>query len=1248
MKHSTLFARLLLAAVGLSMCLASCFPEPSGLGAAGAGGSLPTETGGAPVAAGEGGAGGEPAPVCAPRPAQEGAGCHPAETSEPLLGRAVDGTAQDRTVFASQLYTSMKSYCGGCHLSPASQGGFSFTSGTFATIIDQKVIAAITSNVESCALDNAGNKQDPSCFSFMPPKAAQGKPWSDREKDSSDPMKPLVRLLSQWIEQGRADTFTDAATAGGTAPFAVSEDLASAMTNLGTCVPDEGMVATEPAGCDADARFEAMAKKPDGTPAERLGLPLTLDQTDLNTFDSEQLARNGVVAYVPAYPLWTDDAGKLRMVRVPFGKSITFNKKTKQFDIPANTRFYKTFMKKVRGVDGVVRYHKIETRVIVSRPRDAEGKDQSLFGTYEWNDEETQADLLTDPQNNGEPFVDKVKPIIIDEAIAAQVKALVAKGKVRNFSYEMDTRHATRRYAFPSHERCIQCHMGSPSESFILGFTPLQLNTRSCSPDTIASDGHCDAGQYEPSLGDELTQVQRLTAYGVVSGYGDAELVKLEDPQGTKKQLRTARTPEELAAQGYMLGNCSHCHNPNGYPSVEHPELKPLLNFLPSDVGGIFGFPLERYSPRIFRNVTSDGPIPYITPSLRDRYGDTAHDWKPKAVSVTVDGMKDYAFIDAPWRSLIYRNVDTPFTYTDDSAIYPHMPLNSPGFDCRAPRILGEWMVSIPSLPKHPDLTEDVPVGAQKGDLIFAELDPQPYREVKPGDADYDNALAQTGKRLAAYRAGLRDRNYCPDTSDIVDLTVERSNNQILIPSDGEVAGMPIDNVPDKPHWVSVDLTNPPGDWAPRRPDWRTVLVDQDFSADEAAAVTAQDKDALTGQKAVVKLLQTVSLTDDFVRFAKTPIPFGVWQSKADCNFVSQKKLSQYDGIVLPRQRWMDLQTSLPADSPIYSAIPGSLVFNMICVNCHGADADSSGRQAQTLAEMTGGTARVANFRDGFFGPFGKGGENRNRVFGSEDLSARYLPWMALGGTKARIPRPILNLVANTPVLGETRRGVEVSSANMLQTGQALCKLIGEMKAGGFEPLDLATPLAQAGLHGSDGQLISKNGDSELWARLCTYNNPAPIHVISVNPISSSEYNLQASNYDTFFAQKYPPNTPVGDQTGRVQSALGASNDTPWCVRQPLATDAPATAWLAKKQAKAADGQLVALPICPSAVLDEANRFKSPKDPNTQVALRSDMDDWAARGAINAGQAVFVYLRQMISEGKGRDPRYDECEQLGK
>src|SRR5207237_10282743 len=146
--------------------------------------------------------------------------------------------------------------------------------------------------------------------------------------------------------------------------------------------------------------------------ADATSLPNSLADTDLTTFDADTLAANGVVAYVPTYPLWSDGSGKLRHIRVPKGEHITFNKAKQTFDIPPNTRFYKTFFRKI--VDGAGREsnRKIETRVIVARPDtvDADGRTPlptALFGTYIWSEDEMTANLLQVPYRNGDPLADR-------------------------------------------------------------------------------------------------------------------------------------------------------------------------------------------------------------------------------------------------------------------------------------------------------------------------------------------------------------------------------------------------------------------------------------------------------------------------------------------------------------------------------------------------------------------------------------------------------------------------------------------------------------------------------------------------------------------------------------------------------------------------------------------------------------------------------------------------------------------------
>ncbi len=213
----------------------------------------------------------------------------------------------------------------------------------------------------------------------------------------------------------------------------------------------------------------------------------------------------------------------------------------------------------------------------------------------------------------------------------------------------------------------------------------------------------------------------------------------------------------------------------------------------------------------------------------------------------------------------------------------------------------------------------------------------------------------------------------------------------------------------------------------------------------------------------------------------------------------------------------------------------------------------------------------------------------------------------------------------------------------MLQTAQALCRLSGEMLGGPFDPLSLKSAAVQAQLHSKIGQLLTDNGDAELWSRLCTLNNPAPIHVIRVVGDGADTYRLSFTASDNYFGDKYPSGAVVGDGTGRVQASYTASNDTPWCVVVP--TDAGQKTWFDQQSALPSKGPgdpNPKLPPCPDGFVKDDNRFKGGYTDSNGNYLYGDIDDWSARGAINAGQSVFVYLDQMISKGNGRALRYDE------
>jgi mono/diheme cytochrome c family protein len=340
--------------------------------------------------------------------------------------------------------------------------------------------------------------------------------------------------------------------------------------------------------------------------------------------------------------LWSDDAKKLRHVHVPTKgdktgskpQGIRFDAKAKRFEIPDNTRFYKTFLKEVRTATGSLAYRKIETRIIVVRTP----WEKSLFGSYRWNDSETEATLVTQPYRNGQPFKDTIFPIEVDE-----------------------TTHAMKSYAIPAKHRCVECHQGAEGRNFVLGFTPLQVRRRD------AGTGGTD-GTHGPLGPDERNQVRRFLDYGVLEGIrSEDDLPALEDAldrpsdgvqgnAGVATETAPRRpTPWALDAQAYLLGNCAHCHNPEGFATRQDNRLASF----DLRAGKLFEFPVAT------RGVSSGNLL----------------------VSA-----------GNPAGSELYQRVANP-TQLQGIVALQHMPLHTPSIDCQAVDRIGRWIASIPMDP---------------------------------------------------------------------------------------------------------------------------------------------------------------------------------------------------------------------------------------------------------------------------------------------------------------------------------------------------------------------------------------------------------------------------------------------------------------------------------------------------------------------------------------------------------------------
>jgi hypothetical protein len=352
----------------------------------------------------------------------------------------------------------------------------------------------------------------------------------------------------------------------------------------------------------------------------------------------------------------------------------------------------------------------------------------------------------------------------------------------------------------------------------------------------------------------------------------------------------------------------------------------------------------------------------------------------------------------------------------------------------------------------------------------------------------------------------------------------------------------------------------------------------------------------------------------------------------------------------------------------VYMTSPGAQVFDMICSRCHGPAADGQSSLASTIADLTGGLTRVANLRDGIFGPIAEPGVNRRDSaigFGraesavegvsAEDWAARYVVWMGLGGTRANIPKTAVASVGRSEILGE-RSGVEVDlasaadAANMLEIAVRSCEEVlprarDESAPPGRILFDPATGqlVADPGVEfrvvpdGSANSvylsslagfgLVTTNGHAELWQRLCRVDNPLPVRIVSFETMDLFYVS------GLYVRDLYPSQADVGDHRGQIRVGVQLENEAPWCVARPT-NPALLAAFEAYVQRTGR-----ALPMCPDQ-LDPLGHIAD-SEADTRI------ERWAVRGAMNAGMSVFLYLDALSKREVSRQPAYNRCEDLG-
>lgn len=496
----------------------------------------------------------------------------------------------------SDLRDGVNSACMSCHQAPANSGGFSYIDSYRGEI---RTIAGKTSFYPG--FYEIADKVSEYIFHTDPKKRM---PPADRRAKNPEAFITLGKKVQAWVAAGKPD---GSFSLDPNAPPEPPRKPRFRGSQSGNCTPSAEII-----GFDywKDRQFASMEK-----------LPENLADTDLFSLDAYELAKKGTVAYTVEYPLWADNNGKGRWIHLPMkleGLKLVRQKaryvegQDAFFELPENTRLYKFFYKKIKMANGKYRYKRIETRIIVVR----KPWQKSLFGTYKWDESEQTATLVETPYRDGTPFKDTVFTVTVDE---------ITK-KVRN-------------YAIPGSQRCIDCHMGSPGQNFILGFSPLQLNRRKLG----------EAGREEPTSVSELTQVKRLMDYGMLENAPMHNEWPILEKMGTS----APRNIHELRASGYMVGNCAHCHNPRGLAFTKENGI--TLNLT---AGSVFSFNTKTRSTQI-----------------------------PSRLMVHQNGDLEQSHI---WRKVADSSRQLGLT--------SQMPMNTPGSpDCGILRIMGKWIRSFES-----------------------------------------------------------------------------------------------------------------------------------------------------------------------------------------------------------------------------------------------------------------------------------------------------------------------------------------------------------------------------------------------------------------------------------------------------------------------------------------------------------------------------------------------------------------------
>ncbi|MDB4964242.1 MAG: hypothetical protein JWP01_4241 [Myxococcales bacterium] len=178
-------------------------------------------------------------------------------------------------------------------------------------------------------------------------------------------------------------------------------------------------------------------------------LPARLSETGLYVDLASKTVAAANVEFAPRNVLWSDAAAKLRWIQLPANATID-STDMDRWTFPVGTQWFKEFSK-----DG----KRLETRLIWRVSDTGDREQDTLFGAYVWNDDETEAMFMKEGAVN-----------------------------VRGTDHDV-----------PSADSCWKCHIGEPGRA--LGFSALQLGDVSALPLSSPPPAGTTYAAPEPALG---------------------------------------------------------------------------------------------------------------------------------------------------------------------------------------------------------------------------------------------------------------------------------------------------------------------------------------------------------------------------------------------------------------------------------------------------------------------------------------------------------------------------------------------------------------------------------------------------------------------------------------------------------------------------------------------------------------------------------------------------------------------------